>query len=64
MKQVAAYTDKDEEGKEEFYSVLECGCTLHVLIEELFDPDLPCPLHEEYRFTGEKPPDNKPHVET
>jgi len=64
MKQVAAYTDKDEDGKEEFYSVLSCGCTLHVQIDDLFEADLPCPLHEEHRFTGDPPPNTKPHVET
>ncbi len=63
MKQVAAYTNKDEFGEECFYTVLECGCVYHVQIESLFDPDLPCPVHEEHRFTGD-PPDNRPHVET
>lgn len=63
MKQVAAYTDR-EDGEDRFYTLLECGCKLHVTIETLFEADIPCPLHEEYRFTGEKPPDKTPHIET
>ncbi len=52
MKQTGAYTDKDEYGEERFWAVLECGCTLHIPTSGLFETDLPCPLHEEYRFTG------------
>lgn len=55
MKQAGAYTAR--EGDEEcFYTVLECGCTYRVAVETLFDQDIPCPLHEEYRFTGDPPP--------
>jgi hypothetical protein len=64
MKQAAAYTLK-EDGEERFYTVLECGCTYPVAVETLFEADIPCPTHEEYRFTGDPPPPpEKPHIET
>ncbi len=53
MKQHAAYTTS-EDGEEQFYTVLECGCELHVTVDQLFEDDLPCPLHEEYRYIGER----------
>lgn len=49
MQQVAAYTTKDN-GEENFYTVLECGCELHVTPALLFEGDLPCPLHEWQRY--------------
>jgi len=59
MKQAAAYT-LNEDGEEQFFVLLECGCSLHVAPLTLFDQDIPCPLHEESRFYG----DREPHVET
>ena len=52
MRQTGAYTDKDEDGEDQFWAVLECGCTIHVPLASLAETDLPCPLHEEYRFMG------------
>jgi len=49
MKQSAAYTIT-ENGEEQFYTILDCGCELHVTVNQLFEDDLPCPLHEESRY--------------
>jgi hypothetical protein len=62
MKQHAAYTIV-EDGEEKFFTVLDCGCELHVAVDQLFEDDLPCPLHEENRYLydfndGKKPREN------
>jgi hypothetical protein len=57
MKQISTYSYKEEgEDEERFYVVLTCGCTWPVPPDVLFEDDVPCPVHEEARFTGVKPP--------
>jgi hypothetical protein len=49
MKQHGAYTVV-ENSEEKFFTILDCGCHMHVAVGQLFEDDLPCPLHEEYRY--------------
>jgi hypothetical protein len=51
MKLAGAYT-LHEEGEERFFVVLECGCHIGVVIHDVFESDLPCPLHEPQRYLG------------
>jgi len=57
MKQIAAYTYMEEgETEERFYTVLECGCAFPVPPEVLFDPDVPCVLHEPEKYGIQETP--------
>lgn len=51
MQIAAVYTNREE--SDDYCVVLACGCTLHVPEGILCDPEFPCPLHEETRFTFE-----------
>jgi hypothetical protein len=59
MRQIGAYTII-EDGEEKFYTILDCECHLQVMVGMFFEEDLPCPLHEEYRYFYDFN-DGKPH---
>ena len=53
MKIVTINTGMDE-GESRMFAHLSCGCVLPVTTSMVFDcTEVPCPLHEEGRYTGE-----------
>jgi len=55
MKTVGAYTLKEND-EDRFVATLSCGCQIPIPTEFETETDIPCPLHEEYRFTGAAKP--------
>lgn len=47
---------EEGETEERFYTVLECGCAFPVPPEVLFDPDVPCVLHEPEKYGIQETP--------
>ena len=54
--QVCGAFAQNDGGEERYFAILLCGCNIPIPILEIFENDIPCPLHEEWRYTGEEPP--------
>jgi hypothetical protein len=50
--QVCGAYAKMEDGEERYFAILLCECHIPIPVLETFENDIPCPLHEEHRYTG------------